>query len=174
MLRTGKTPEITVRSAISAPPPFRKLHCSGQKQPNSLEKQNQSDTPPLDYAPGWIRLPCRPTADQPCRCVPSAWSQKTWLALARLRRETSPADTANGCWLCGGVGMREQVFADGQYEGGQWWPSAKTFALPDGNTRDVICNAAHCSIPLAREPSANGFPPSPRATTRPTARFIEI
>src|ERR1035437_1736812 len=49
MLRTGKTSAlrreappvaedaaITVRSAISAPPPFRKLHCSGQKQPNSL------------------------------------------------------------------------------------------------------------------------------------------
>src|ERR1035438_920401 len=44
MLRTGKTPEITVRSAISAPPPFRKLHCSGQKQPNSLVKQDWSDT----------------------------------------------------------------------------------------------------------------------------------
>ena len=57
MLRTGKTPAlrreappvaedaaITVRSAISAPPPFRKLHCSGQKQPNSLVKPNWSDT----------------------------------------------------------------------------------------------------------------------------------
>jgi len=27
---------IAVRSAISAPPPFRKLHCGGQKPPNSL------------------------------------------------------------------------------------------------------------------------------------------
>jgi hypothetical protein len=45
--------------------------------------------------------------------------------------------------------------------------------LPGSRTRDVICNAAHCRIPLAREPSANGFPPSPRATTRPTARFIK-
>ena len=45
--------------------------------------------------------------------------------------------------------------------------------LPGSRTRDVIYNAAHCRIPLAREPSAIGFPPSPRATTRPTARFIE-
>src|ERR1017187_3272618 len=57
MLRTGKTSalrreappvaedaEITVRSDISAPPPFRKLHCSGQKQPNSLVKTDWSDT----------------------------------------------------------------------------------------------------------------------------------
>ena len=35
---------ISVRSAISAPPPFRKLHCSGQKPPNSLVKPNWSDT----------------------------------------------------------------------------------------------------------------------------------
>ena len=39
-----KTPALTVRSAISAPPPFRKLHCSGQKQPNSLVKPDWSDT----------------------------------------------------------------------------------------------------------------------------------
>ena len=45
--------------------------------------------------------------------------------------------------------------------------------LPGSRTRDVICNAAHCRIPLAREPSANGFPPSPRATTHPMARFIK-
>ena len=35
-LRPVQDAEITVRSAISAPPPFRKLHCSGQRQPNSL------------------------------------------------------------------------------------------------------------------------------------------
>jgi hypothetical protein len=39
-----KTPALTVRSAISAPPPFRRLHCSGQKQPNSLVKLQWSDT----------------------------------------------------------------------------------------------------------------------------------
>src|SRR5665213_1062206 len=57
MLRPRKTPAlrreappvaedaaITVRSAISAPPPFRKLHCSGRKQPNSLVKPQWSDT----------------------------------------------------------------------------------------------------------------------------------
>jgi hypothetical protein len=40
----GQDMAITVRSAISAPPPFRKLHCSGQKQPNSLVKTDWSDT----------------------------------------------------------------------------------------------------------------------------------
>jgi hypothetical protein len=43
-LRPVQDAAITVRSAISAPPPFRKLHCSGQKQPNSLVKPDWSDT----------------------------------------------------------------------------------------------------------------------------------
>jgi hypothetical protein len=43
-LRPVQDAAITVRSAISAPPPFRKLHCGGQKQPNSLVKPNWSDT----------------------------------------------------------------------------------------------------------------------------------
>ena len=77
--------------------------------------------------------------------------------------------------LCGGVGMAEQVFADGHYESGQRAMVAvrKDLCYPGSRTRDVICNAAHCRIPLAREPSANGFPPSPCATTHPTARFIK-
>jgi len=45
--------------------------------------------------------------------------------------------------------------------------------LPGSRTRDVIYNAAHCRIPLGAETLGNGFPPSPRATTRPTARFIK-
>ena len=57
MLRTGNTTAIaprgfarckaaaiTVRSAISAPPSFRKLHCGGRKQPNSLVRPSWSDT----------------------------------------------------------------------------------------------------------------------------------
>ena len=39
-----KTSAITVRSAISAPPLFRKLHCGGRKQPNSLVRPSWSDT----------------------------------------------------------------------------------------------------------------------------------
>ena len=33
-----KPPALSVRSVISAPPPFRRLHCGGQKPPNSLRK----------------------------------------------------------------------------------------------------------------------------------------
>ena len=39
-----RTPAVIVRSAISAPPSFRKLHCGGRKQPNSLINPDQSDT----------------------------------------------------------------------------------------------------------------------------------
>ena|ERR1039458_7372821 len=107
MLRTGKTPEITVRSAISAPPSFRKLHCGGQKQPNSLVKQ--IGLIPRRQAAGRSAERAHVAiASQPTPYALPSWSQKTWLALARLRRETSPADPANDCWLCGGVGMRDQ------------------------------------------------------------------
>ena len=44
--------------------------------------------------------------------------------------------------------------------------------LPGSRTRDVICKAAPFSV-SQRVPPTNGSPPSPRATTRPPARFIE-
>ena len=44
--------------------------------------------------------------------------------------------------------------------------------LPGSRTRDVICKAAPFSV-SQRVPPKNGSPPSPRATTRPPARFIE-
>jgi len=75
MLRTGKTSAlrreappvaedaaITVRSAISAPPPFRKLHCSGQKPPNSLVETDWSDTTAADCGQVCRARPC-------CHCV---------------------------------------------------------------------------------------------------------
>src|ERR1039458_2920997 len=168
MLRTGKTPEITVRSAISAPPSFRKLHCGGQKQPNSLVKQ--IGLIPRRQAAGRSAERAHVAiASQPTPYALPSWSQKTWLALARLRRETSPADPANDCWLCGGVGMRDQPTLRFSLR----CEAGCRLCYPGSRTRDVICNAAHCRIPLAREPSANGFPPSPRATTRPTARFLK-
>ena len=49
---------VTVRSAISAPPPFRKLHCSGQKQPNSLVKPILSDTSPAGCGQVGRARPC--------------------------------------------------------------------------------------------------------------------
>jgi hypothetical protein len=71
--------------------------------------------------------------------------------------------------LCAGVGMAEQPTLRFSLR----CEAGRRLCYPGSRTRDVICNAAHCRIPLAREPSANGFPPSPRATTRPTARFIK-
>src|ERR1035441_5125071 len=91
MLRTGKTPEITVRSAISAPPSFRKLHCGGQKQPNSLVKQ--IGLIPRRQAAGRSAERAHVAiASQPTPYALPSWSQKTWLALARLRRETRPGE----------------------------------------------------------------------------------
>ena len=71
--------------------------------------------------------------------------------------------------LCGGVGMAEQPTLRFSLR----CEAGRRLCYPGSRTRDVICNAAHCRIPLAREPSANGFPPSPCATTHPTARFIK-
>ena len=51
-----KAPELSVRSVISAPPPFRKLHCGGQKQPDSLRKPNLTDTPALGFAACRLRF----------------------------------------------------------------------------------------------------------------------
>src|SRR5207245_2769459 len=53
----GQDAALTVRSAISAPTPFRKLHCCGQKRPNSLIKQNQSDTTAAGCVPFCRALP---------------------------------------------------------------------------------------------------------------------
>jgi len=57
-LRPVQDAAITVRSAISAPPPFRKLHCSGQKPPNSLVKPNWSDTTAAGYGQVCRARPC--------------------------------------------------------------------------------------------------------------------
>ena len=73
-----KPPALSVRSVISAPPPFRRLHCGEQKQPNSLRKPNWSDTPALDFAA--CCLGCPITVSRPSfRSVPSAGSQNRWL-----------------------------------------------------------------------------------------------
>jgi hypothetical protein len=87
----------------------------------------------------------------------------------RWRDCAGKRDPAKCCWLCGGVGMRDQPTLRFSLR----CEAGRRLCFPGSRTRDVICNAAHCRIPLAREPSANGFPPSPRATTRPTARFIK-
>ncbi len=87
----------------------------------------------------------------------------------RWRDCAGKRDPAKCCWLCGGVGMRDQPTLRFSLR----CEAGCRLCYPGSRTRDVICNAAHCRIPLAREPSANGFPPSPRATTRPTARFIK-
>ena len=119
MLRTGKASAlrreappvaedgaITVRSAISAPPPFRRLHCSGQKQPNSLVKPQWSDTPALDFVA--CCLGCPVTVSRPSfHYVPSAGSQRNW----HRAGATTPGNATRRkcCWLCGGVGMREHL-----------------------------------------------------------------
>ena len=73
-----KASAVSVRSVISAPPPFRRLHCGGQKQPNSLRKPNWSDTPALDFAA--CCLGCPITVSRPSfRSVPSPGSQNRWL-----------------------------------------------------------------------------------------------
>jgi len=165
-LRPVQDAAITVRSAISAPPPFRKLHCSGQKPPNSLVKPNWSDTTAAGYGQVCRARPCchRVAA----HALRSAVVESENLAGAGA---TAPGNATRRecCWLCGGVGMREQPTLRFSLR----CEAGCRLCYPGSRTRDVICNAAHCRIPLAREPSANGFPPSPRATTRPTARFIK-
>ena len=165
-LRPVQDAAITVRSAISAPPPFRKLHCSGQKPPNSLVKPNWSDTTAAGYGQVCRARPCchRVAA----HALRSAVVESENLAGAGA---TAPGNATRRecCWLCGGVGMREQPTLRFSLR----CEAGCRLCFPGSRTRDVICNAAHCRIPLAREPSANGFPPSPRATTRPTARFIK-
>jgi hypothetical protein len=94
-----------VRSAISAPPPFRKLHCSGQKQPNSLVKTDWSDTTAAGCGQVCRARPCchRVAA----HALRSAVVESEILAGAGA---TAPGNATRRecCWLCGGVGMREQ------------------------------------------------------------------
>jgi hypothetical protein len=118
MLRTGKTSAlrreappvaedvaITVRSAISAPPSFRKLHCSGQKQPNSLVEPNWSDTTAAGCGQVCRARPC--THRVAAHALRSAVVESDkWHS--RWRDEAGKRDPAKCCWLCGGVGMREQ------------------------------------------------------------------
>src|ERR1035441_3282785 len=116
MLRTGKTSAlrreappvaedaaITVRSAISAPPPFRKLHCSGQKQPNSLVKTDWSDTTAAGCGQVCRARPC--THRVAAHALRSAVVESEYLAGAGA---TAPGNATrrNVRWLCGGVGMR--------------------------------------------------------------------
>jgi hypothetical protein len=98
---------LTVRSAISAPPSFRKLHCSGQKQPNSLIKPNWSDTPALDFVACCLRFDpaTRKLAIIPLRSI-GGESEKL---ASRWRDDAGKRDPAKCCWLCGGVGMREHL-----------------------------------------------------------------
>ena len=118
MLRTGKTSAlrreappvaedaaITVRSAISAPPPFRKLHCSGQKPPNSLVETDWSDTTAADCGQVCRARPC--THRVAAHALRSAVVESVkWRS--RWRDDAGKRDPAKCCWLCGGVGMREQ------------------------------------------------------------------
>ena len=93
----------------------------------------------------------------------------------RWRDCAGKRDPANGCWLCGGVGMRDQPTLRFSLR----CEAGCRLCYPGSRTRDVICNAAHCRIPLAREPSASGPRRLPGAikgkcgSHRPTARFIE-
>ena len=165
-LRPVQDAAITVRSAISAPPPFRKLHCSGQKQPNSLLKPHWSDTTAAGCGQVCRARPC--THRVAAHALRSAVVESVkWRS--RWRDCAGKRDPAKCCLLCSGVGMREQPTLRFSLR----CEAGCRLCYPGSRTRDVICNAAHCRIPLAREPSANGFPPSPRATTRPTARFIK-
>src|ERR1035441_4987478 len=151
MLRTGKTPEITVRSAISAPPSFRKLHCGGQKQPNSLVKQ--IGLIPRRQAAGRSAERAHVAiASQPTPYALPSWSQKTWLALARLRRETRPGERL--------LALRRR-WHEGTADTTLLTPSIRCEAgcrlcFPGSRTRDVICNAAHCRIPLRVNPRQMG------------------
>jgi len=85
----AKTAALTVRSAISAPPPFRKLHCGGQKQPTSLTRPGWSDTSPLDFAA--CRLGCHSPFSRPSfRYVPSSRSQQSGFRAGATTPGTSP------------------------------------------------------------------------------------
>ena len=89
---------ITVRSVISAPPPFRKLHCVRQKRPNSLDKPNWSETPSLDSAACCLGLPWSPQIRPAFRSVPSAGTQNITQDSNRPRDfvRPSPAIRAQG------------------------------------------------------------------------------
>jgi len=87
-----------VRSAISAPPPFRKLHCSGQKQPNSLVEQNWSDTTAAGCVQFCRARPC--THRVAARALRSAVVESEKFGIDRRPGKRNE--------LCGGVGMAEQ------------------------------------------------------------------
>jgi len=95
-----------VRSAISAPPPLRKLHCGGQKQPNSLIKPDWSDTTTAGCAPASSHCPCSQWWPSARSYALPSWSQRNGVRAGA----TTPGNATrrNCCWLCGGVGMREQ------------------------------------------------------------------
>ena len=98
---SGQSEAIAVRPASFRPCRHAKLSGLPDKTEISLTPRRQAPGSAAERAHA-------PIASQPAPYALPSRSQKTWLALARLRRETSPADPANGCWLCGGVGMREQ------------------------------------------------------------------
>ena len=99
------------------------------------------------------RLRCSPCC--PCRTSPDAPPDGRGVSIngrAQSRRaRTNPGHAKLKFGSAGGLSCR---------------------MLPGSRTRDVICKAAPFSV-SQRVPPTNGSPPSPRATPRPTARFIE-
>jgi len=153
MLRTGKTSAlrreappvaedaaITVRSAISAPPPFRRLHCSGQKQPNSLVNPDWSDTTAAGCGQVCRARPCtHRVADHALRSA--VVESENWLS--RWRDDAGKRDPAKCCWLCGGVGMRER-------RGLRCSLRSAPVASPcfrDIHTTHIVRLVAHASLP---------------------------
>lgn len=145
---------ITVRSAISAPPPFRRLHCSGQKQPNSLVEPKWSDTTAAGCGQVCRARPCCHRVAALALRSAVVESEKLAVALSRRRRETRPG-IGGKCgthWLCGGVGMREHLrlrcsqaarlclrFASGTFTQHILCVTLRSFIPGAQGTRETLC-----------------------------------
>ncbi len=152
MLRTGKTAAIVARSAISAPPPFRRLHCSGQKRPNSLCKQNQSDTTAAGCVQFCRARPC--THRVAARALRSAVVESEKFGMSPQTRKTKRALRRR--WHGGTADATLLTSLRG-------WASALLSRMehnthcPFGRAKTSHINSFRADTPRSRDPSARNL-----------------